>query len=55
MLEDEWARDKRAGRAVAVKIVPRFDGASVRPSVIDVWWTVDGEGKSLKFPNERLE
>lgn len=55
VLEDEWARDKRAGRAVAVKIVPRFDGTSVRPSVIDVWWTVDGEGKSLKFPNERLE
>ena len=55
VLEDEWARDKRAGRAVAVKIVPRFDGASVRPSVIDVWWTVDGKEKSLKFPNERSE
>lgn len=42
VLEDEWARDKRAGRAVTVRIVPRFDSASVRPSVIDVWWTVDG-------------
>ncbi|WP_367398603.1 DNA/RNA non-specific endonuclease [Sphingobium sp. OAS761] len=55
VLEDEWARDKRAGRAVTVKIVPRFDGASARPTVIDVWWTVDGNAKSVKFPNERSE
>lgn len=55
VLEDEWAKDKRAGRAVEVKIVPRLDGASVRPTVIDVWWTVDGKEKSLKFPNERSE
>lgn len=55
VLEDEWARDRRAGTAVTVKIVPRFDGTSVRPSVIDVWWTVDGNEKSLKFPNERSE
>lgn len=46
VLEDEWARDKRAGRAVTVRIVPRFDSQSTRPSVIDVWWTVDGNGKS---------
>lgn len=26
LLEDEWARDKRAGRAVMVKIVPQFGG-----------------------------
>lgn len=55
VLENEWARDKRAGRAVTVKIVPRFDGSSVRPSVIDVLWTVDGNEKSLKFSNERSE
>ena len=55
VLEDEWARDKRAGRAIRVKIVPRFDGTSARPSVIDVWWTVDGRSKSLKFLNERSE
>lgn len=53
VLDDEWAKDKRAGRAVAVKIVPRFDRASVRPSVIDVSLTVDGKEKSLKFPKER--
>ncbi|WP_294292499.1 DNA/RNA non-specific endonuclease [uncultured Sphingomonas sp.] len=55
LLEDEWARDKRAGRAVSVKIVPQFGGDSVRPSTINVWWTVDGERKSVKFPNERSE
>jgi len=55
LLEEEWARDKRAGRTVNVRIVPRFDGISGRPSVIDVWWTVDGQEKSQKFPNERSE
>ena len=55
VLENEWARDKHAGRAVTVKIVPLFAGASVRPSAIDVWWTVDGNEKSLKFLNERSE
>lgn len=55
VLEDEWARDKRAGRSVTVTIVPRFDDQSVRPSTINVWWTVDGKGKSVRFPNERSE
>ena len=54
-LEDEWARDKRAGRAVAVKIVPQFGDNSVRPSTISVWWTVNGEKKSLQFRNEKSE
>lgn len=31
--EDEWARDKRAGRAVTVNIVPQFDGT--RPTIGD--------------------
>jgi len=55
VLEDEWAREKRTGRAVTVRIVPHFDGGSVRPSVIDVWWRVDGEEKSAKFPNGQPE
>ncbi|MBY0306825.1 MAG: DNA/RNA non-specific endonuclease [Sphingomonas sp.] len=55
VLEDEWARDKRAGRSVTVTIVPRFDSESARPSTINVWWTVDGKGKSVRFPNERSE
>jgi len=55
VLEDEWARDKRTGRTVTVRIVPKFDGGSVRPSVIDVWWKVDGKEKSAKFSNKRSE
>jgi hypothetical protein len=55
LLEDEWARDKRAGRAVRVKIVPQFGGGSVRPSKINVWWTVDGREKSAGLPNERSD
>lgn len=55
LLEDEWARDKRAGRSVTVRIVPKFDGTSMRPSEINVWWTVNGQEKSQKFPNERSE
>ena len=55
LLEDEWARDKRAGRTVTVKIVPQFSGTFVRPSTINVWWTVDGKTTSLRFPNERSE
>lgn len=55
VLENEWAREKRAGRAVTVRIVPRFEGGSIRPSMINVWWTVDGKGKSQQFPNERSE
>ncbi|MET4663864.1 DNA/RNA non-specific endonuclease [Sphingomonas sp. PvP056] len=55
VLEDEWARDKRTGRTVTVRIVPQFDGGSVRPSVIDVWWRVDGKEKSAKFPNRQSE
>ncbi|NJR79964.1 DNA/RNA non-specific endonuclease [Sphingomonas corticis] len=55
VLEDEWAREKRGGKTVTVRIVPRFEDESVRPSAIDVWWTVDGDEKSLKFPNERSE
>lgn len=55
LLEDEWAREKRTGRKVTVRMVPQFDGGSLRPSAINVWWTVDGEKRSTKFPNERSE
>lgn len=55
VLEDEWAREKRAGRAVTVRIVPQFYDASVRPSKINVWWTVDGKKKTVRFSNERSE
>lgn len=38
-----------------VKIVPVYDGRSKRPSVIDVWFWIDGGGRSFKFSNERQE
>lgn len=51
-LEDQWARSKRAGRDVEVRIRPAFDGSSVRPSTIDVSWKVDGSTKSVKLSNQ---
>jgi hypothetical protein len=54
-LEDQWARAKRAGKSVSVKIVPIYEGLSRRPSAIDVWFWIDGSKESLKFPNERKE
>ncbi|GGB28138.1 hypothetical protein GCM10011380_17180 [Sphingomonas metalli] len=51
-LEDEWARSKRLGHAVSVKIAPEFGGTSVRPSAINVWWQVDGHKSSQKVSNE---
>jgi hypothetical protein len=55
LLEDEWAREKRGGRHVTVKIVPQFTGGSIRPSAINIWWTTAGERRSIKIPNERAE
>lgn len=54
-LEDEWARAKRGGKQVWVKIAPVYEGSSKRPSVINVWFTIDGHPKSEKFPNERKD
>lgn len=54
-LEDQWARAKRAGKKVTVKIVPYYTRSSIRPSTIDVWFKIDGHEKSLKFPNEPAE
>lgn len=51
-LEEEWARAKRAGKSVSVKIVPVFRGASLRPSSLNVWFWIDGNPRSQNFPNE---
>lgn len=53
MMEDEWAREKRAGHQVTVMIVPHFRATSQRPATIDVVYTVDGDVRSVKLPNER--
>lgn len=54
-LENQWARAKRAGKRVTVKIVPVYDGRSQRPSAINVWFRIDGDEESLNFPNESQE
>lgn len=54
-LEQQWARAKRAGKSVSVKIVPVYEGQSRRPSAINIWFWIDGDQRSLKFPNERQE
>jgi hypothetical protein len=54
-LEDQWAKAKRAGKKVTVKIVPYYTRSSVRPSTIDVWFTIDGYEQSIKLPNEAAE
>lgn len=55
LLEDQWAQAKRAGKSVIVKIVPVYEGASQRPSAINIWFWIDGKGESLNFSNEFQE
>jgi hypothetical protein len=45
----------RAGQRVEVAIVPIYEGSSRRPSVISVWFWIDGVRRNLRFPNERRE
>ena len=54
-LEDQWARAIRAGKAVMVRVVPSYDASSRRPSRINVWFWIDGEENSVRFPNEPRE
>jgi hypothetical protein len=52
-LEDQWASALRAGKRVDVRIVPVYEGASRRPSYVNVWFWIDGHLESQRFPNER--
>ena len=54
-LEDPWARAKRAGKDVTVKIAPTYAGSSIRPSTLNVWFEIDGHRESVQFPNEPAE
>ena len=54
-LENQWASETRARRRVDVKIVPLYEGLSRRPYLINVWFWIDGEKMSQKFPNEPRE
>lgn len=55
LLEDQWAREKRAKRKVIVKIAPSFDGASKRPAMINIWFTINGHKQSVQLANEPKE
>lgn len=55
VLEDQWAKAKRAGSNVTVKIVPRYNSASKRPAVIDIWFKINGHESSVKLANEPKE
>lgn len=54
-LEDQWARAKRTGKTVSMRIVPTFRGSSSRPAFINVWFRIDGHLERQKFPNERTD
>lgn len=52
-LEDQWAREKRAGHKVTVKIAPHFRDGSQRPSSLSVRFEIDGRRQSIELPNEK--
>ncbi|QGP80297.1 LysM peptidoglycan-binding domain-containing protein [Sphingobium sp. CAP-1] len=52
VMEDQWARELRAGHKVFVVIESLYHGASKRPYQLNVRWEVDGQAASQKFPNE---
>jgi hypothetical protein len=51
-MEDEWAKDIRAGRKIVVDIVPNYVGTSQRPNRVRVTWYVDGQRHVEEFSNE---
>ncbi len=55
LLEEQWAKAKRAGKNVEIEIVPHFDAGSKRPFEVDVTFWINGRRESIKFPNERRE
>ena len=50
-LEDQWAKAKRTGKHVAIRITPVFPTLSLRPSLLDIWFSIDGREESVKLPN----
>jgi len=55
LLEDQWAKAKRAGKKVEIEIVPAFEAGSTRPYEVDVTFWINGRRESIKFPNEKRE
>jgi len=54
-LEDQWAKAKRAGDDVEVKITPIYPEGSKRPSCLDVIFSINGFEQSVKLPNESIK
>lgn len=52
-LEDQWARAKRLGQKVRVRIVPEYVDLSKRPVSINIWFDIDGKQNSVKLTNGR--
>lgn len=53
VIEDQWARHRKAGQRVSVSIIAHYAGTSVRPNGITVRWSVDGKQFRQTFRNER--
>ena len=51
-LENEWARETKAGKKVYVRITPTYRDLSARPSSLDVFYTVNGLRFEKSFPNK---
>ena len=49
VLEDSWAKAKKAGKSVSVKITPHYGGSSRRPDAIEVSYTVGGRSDRIEF------
>jgi uncharacterized protein YigE (DUF2233 family) len=53
--EEQLATAKKQHKRVTISIVPHYHGASRRPYELDVSFTIDGRGDSVKMPNEPTE
>jgi hypothetical protein len=51
-LEDKWAKAVRSGKRVFVEIVPHYRESSMRPSILSIVWTIEGQEHFQEFPNE---
>lgn len=50
-IEDEWAKDLRAGKHVSADILAHYSGTSRRPDLLVVNWSVDGKPRRRPFTN----
>lgn len=51
--EGMLAKEVKDGKNVKVRVEPRYDGASHRPTELVVTYTIDGDTSIRIFPNER--